>query len=101
MTNIQLAKPHCPGTEFLIVALVLGIRPRQVNPNLRATSVLVGSLPRPYIGYWTSNIACNALRWYKINWNKYLDRTPKYICRGQGTKIFFTNSCMQEFLIRF
>src|SRR5436190_13281637 len=28
---------------------------------------------------------------------KYLHRTPKYICRGQGTKKFFTNSCTQNF----
>lgn len=79
MTNIQLAKPHCVRTEFLIVALALGTTLHPDNPNPRASSVPVGAplnvRPHrgPYIGYWPSRVNYNAVRWYKINWNQYLD----------------------------
>ena len=44
-------------------------------------------------------VSSHLLNGYKIIWLAYM-RTPKYICRGQGTKKFFTNSCTQRFLIR-
>ncbi|RIA99501.1 hypothetical protein C1645_746962 [Glomus cerebriforme] len=79
MNNIQRAKPHCAGTEFLIIALVPGKNSHPPNPNPNATSVSVGVSLRvrpqrgPYIGYWSSRSSYNAVRWYKISWNKYLD----------------------------
>src|SRR5436190_2717686 len=41
-------------------------------------------------------VSSHLLNGYKIIWLAYM-RTPKYICRGQGTKIFFTNSCTHFF----
>ncbi|CAB5371009.1 unnamed protein product [Rhizophagus irregularis] len=66
-------------TEFLIVALALGTTPHPDNTNPKATSVPVGAplnvRPHrgPYIGYWPSRVNYNAVRWYKISWNQYLD----------------------------
>ncbi|CAG8659883.1 7831_t:CDS:10 [Rhizophagus irregularis] len=61
------------------VALAPGTTPHPDNTNPKATSVPVGAplnvRPHrgPYIGYWPSRVNYNAVRWYKISWNQYLD----------------------------
>ncbi|PKY22383.1 hypothetical protein RhiirB3_436320 [Rhizophagus irregularis] len=67
------------GKKRTIVALALGTTPHPDNTNPKATSVPVGAplnvRPHrgPYIGYWPSRVNYNAVRWYKISWNQYLD----------------------------
>ncbi|GBB83567.1 hypothetical protein RclHR1_10260010 [Rhizophagus clarus] len=62
-----------------MVALALGTAVHPDNPNPRVTSVSVGDPPNdrphrgPYIGYWPSRVNYNAVRWYKISWNRYLE----------------------------
>jgi hypothetical protein len=75
---IWLNKPHCHGTEFIIVVLPYGNTFLQENQNPRSDSVEVGAPLRsrpyqgPYIGYWPSRVSFDAVHWHKIVWNKHL-----------------------------
>jgi len=76
--NIQLNKPYCHETEFVIVVLPYGKEFQQKNTNLGSDSVEVGaplkSCPSraPYIGYWPSHEPFNKVHWHKIVWNQHL-----------------------------
>ncbi|UZO15564.1 uncharacterized protein OCT59_006982 [Rhizophagus irregularis] len=72
-------KAGCVRGRGTRVALAPGTTPHPDNTNPKATSVPVGAplnvRPHrgPYIGYWPSRVNYNAVRWYKISWNQYLD----------------------------
>lgn len=78
LTNIQLNKPRCRGTEFIIIVLPHGNIFLRDNPNPRTRSVALGTplsvrpYRGPYIGYWPSRASFDEVHWHKIVWNEHL-----------------------------
>jgi len=76
--SIATCIPHCPNTEFIIIAILTTHSLHPPNPNLGAVIVdanpVINNPPAiaPYIGYWGRGVAYGGVNWYRLQWNQQL-----------------------------